>query len=87
MLVNNAGFSTVGDVHANPDRQIGMIRVNVEALVALTTAFLPGMAERGRGAVINVASVAAFQPIPVQTVYAATKAFVLQLQRGRSPRS
>ena len=76
VLVNNAGFTTVGDVHANPDRQLGMIHVNVEALVDLTTPWLPGMVERGAGAVINVASTASFQPIPVQAVYAATKAFV-----------
>jgi short-subunit dehydrogenase len=82
VLVNNAGFSTLGDVHANPDRQLGMIRVNCEALVALTTAFLPAMAERGRGAVINVASMAAFQPIPAQAVYAATKAFVLSFSES-----
>jgi short-subunit dehydrogenase len=84
ILVNNAGFTTVGDVHANPDRQLGMIRVNVEALVDLTTMWLPGMTERGRGAVINVASVAGFQPIPVQTTYAATKAFVLSFTEGVS---
>jgi short-subunit dehydrogenase len=82
VLVNNAGFSTVGDVHANPDRQLGMIRVNCEALVALTTAFLPAMTERGRGTVINVASMAAFQPIPTQAVYAATKAFVLSFSES-----
>jgi short-subunit dehydrogenase len=76
ILVNNAGFTTVGDVHANPNRQLGMVRVNCEALVALTSAFLPAMVERGRGAVINVASTASFQPIPAQAVYAATKAFV-----------
>jgi short-subunit dehydrogenase len=76
ILVNNAGFTTVGDVHANPDRQLGMIKVNCEALVALTSAYLPGMVKRGRGAVINVASTASFQPIPVQAVYAASKAFV-----------
>jgi uncharacterized protein len=76
VLVNNAGFTTVGDVHENPDRQLGMVHVNVEALVALTCAWLPAMVERGRGAVIQVASVASFQPIPVQAVYAATKAFV-----------
>jgi len=76
ILVNNAGFTTVGDVHSNPDRQLGMVRVNCEALVALTCAYLPAMVERGRGAVIQVASVASFQPIPVQAVYAATKAFV-----------
>ena len=77
LLVNNAGFTTVGDVHENPDRQLGMVHVNIEALVALTSAYLPGMVERGRGAVLNVASTAAFQPIPAQAVYAATKAFVL----------
>jgi short-subunit dehydrogenase len=82
VLVNNAGFSTVGDVHENPDRQLGMVNVNVEALLALTCAFLPGMTERGRGAVINVASVAAFQPIPAQAVYAATKAFVLSFSEA-----
>jgi uncharacterized protein len=82
ILVNNAGFSTVGDVHLNPDQQLGMIDLNVEALVALTTAFLPGMTERGRGAVINVASMAAFQPIPAQAVYAATKAFVLSFSES-----
>ena len=84
ILVNNAGFTTVGDVHANPDRQLGMVRVNVEALVDLTTRWLPGMVERGRGAVINVASVAGFQPIPVQAVYAATKAFVLSFSEATS---
>jgi short-subunit dehydrogenase len=82
ILVNNAGFTTVGDVHANPDRQLGMIRVNVEALVDLTTMWLPGMVDRGSGAVINVASVAGFQPIPVQSVYAATKAFVLHFSEA-----
>jgi short-subunit dehydrogenase len=82
VLVNNAGFSTVGDVHANPDRQLGMIRVNCDALVALTCAFLPAMTDRGRGAVINVASMAAFQPIPSQAVYAASKAFVLSFSEA-----
>jgi short-subunit dehydrogenase len=84
VLVNNAGFTTVGDVHKNPDRQLGMIRVNCEALVDLTTQWLPRMVERGRGAVINVASTAGFQPIPVQAVYAATKAFVLSFSEATS---
>ena len=84
VLVNNAGFTTVGDVHENPDRQLGMIHVNIEALVDLTTKWLPGMTERGRGAVINVASTTAFQPIPVQSVYAATKSFVLSFSEGVS---
>ena len=82
ILVNNAGFSTVGDVHENPDRQLGMIRVNVEALVDLTDAFLPAMTERGRGAVIQVASTSSFQPVPVQATYAATQGLREELQRG-----
>lgn len=84
VLVNNAGFSTVGDVHKNPDRQVGMVRLNCEALVALSAAFLPGMVERGRGAIVNVASTTSFQPVPAQTVYAATKAFVLSFTEGIS---
>jgi uncharacterized protein len=84
VLVNNAGFTTVGDVHLNPDSQLGMIRVNVEALVDLTTQWLPAMVERGSGAVINVASVAAYQPIPVQATYGATKAFVLSFSESVS---
>ena len=59
-----------------------MIRVNCEALVALTCSFLPGMVDRSRGAVLNVASMAAFQPIPSQAVYAATKSFVLSFSES-----
>jgi short-subunit dehydrogenase len=81
-LVNNAGFAHVGDVHEYPAKQLGMVQVNVEALVSLTTAFLPAMVERGRGAIINVASMAAFQPIPSQATYAATKAFVLSFSEA-----
>ena len=81
-LVNNAGFAHVGDVHEHPADQLGMVQVNVEALVALTTAFLPAMVERGRGAIINVASMAAFQPIPSQATYAASKAFVLSFSEA-----
>lgn len=84
VLVNNAGFTTVGDVHLNPDRQLGMIHVNVEALVDLTTQWLPGMVDRGAGAIINVASTVSFQPVPVQAVYAATKAFVLSFSEAVS---
>jgi uncharacterized protein len=58
--------------------------VNVEALVDLTTQWLPGMVERGAGTVINVASTTSFQPIPVQATYAATKAFVLSFSEAVS---
>ncbi len=54
-----------------------MIEVNVAALTALTALLLPGMLERRRGAILNVASTAAFQPGPNQAVYCATKAYVL----------
>jgi uncharacterized protein len=78
VLVNNAGFSTVGKVvKADRDRELGMIRTNVEAVVDFCTLAVPGMVERGRGSVLNVASTAAFQPIPGQAGYAASKSFVL----------
>ncbi len=77
LLVNNAGFGTHGRFETlPPERERGEIAVNVAALVALTHAFLPAMLERGKGGVINVASTAAFQPVPYMAVYAATKAFV-----------
>ena len=59
-----------------------MVRVNCEALLDLQARYLPAMVERGRGAVINIASTAAFQPIPGTATYAATKAFVLSLSEA-----
>jgi uncharacterized protein len=58
-------------------RELEEIELNVTALVALTRLFLPPMVERHQGTIINVASTAAFQPIPHMATYAATKAFVL----------
>jgi short-subunit dehydrogenase len=78
ILVNNAGYGGFGAfAEQDRDREIGMIRLNVEALVDLESRFLPGMVDRGRGAVVNIASTASFQPIPDNATYAATKAFVL----------
>jgi uncharacterized protein len=78
LLVNNAGFATHGPFAAeDPARIAGEIALNVGAVVALTRGVLPGMVGRGRGAVLNVASTAAFQPVPFMAVYGATKAFVL----------
>jgi short-subunit dehydrogenase len=78
LLVNNAGFGTWGRFwEAEPEREAEQVRVNCEAVVILTRAFLPGMVERGRGGVITVASTAGIQPIPYEAVYAATKAFAL----------
>ena len=78
ILVNNAGFSTVGRVaQADPETEMNMVEVDVVAVVDLCTRFLPGMVERKRGAILNVASTAAFQPLPGQAGYGAGKAFVL----------
>jgi short-subunit dehydrogenase len=78
VLVNNAGMGTAGLFHELPiDRELDMVRLNVEAMVALCGAFVPGMVERGSGKVLNVASVSGFMPVPKQATYAASKAFVL----------
>jgi short-subunit dehydrogenase len=78
ILVNNAGFSTTGPVwKADVEAELRMVEVDVAAVVDLSTRFLPGMVERGRGALLNVASTAAFQPLPGQAGYGAGKAFVL----------
>lgn len=78
LLVNNAGMGTIGPFHELPaEREIQMVRLNVEAMVALCGAFVPGMVERGTGGVLNVASVSGFMPLPKQATYSASKAFVL----------
>jgi short-subunit dehydrogenase len=83
VLVNDAGCSTWGPVHVNKrEDELQMLRINIEALADLCSLFLPGMVERQRGAVLNVASTAAFQPLPGQSGYAATKAFVLAYSQG-----
>ena len=78
VLVNNAGWSTLGLAHeADPEEELAMIELDVAAVVDLCTRFLPGMVSRGRGGVLNVASTAAFQPLPGQASYGGAKAFVL----------
>jgi len=78
VLVNNAGFATHG---AFVDEDLARIHdemaLNVVTVVELTRLLLPGMVERRRGTVVNVASTGAFQPVPTMAVYGATKAFVL----------
>ena len=77
-LINNAGFGLAGRFAALPlDRQREMIDLNVRTLTELCRLVLPGMVERRRGAILNVASTAAFQPGPNMAVYYATKAYVL----------
>ncbi|GAB2493967.1 SDR family oxidoreductase [Luteococcus sediminum] len=83
VLVNNAGFGTIGDfAEADVERMNDEIALNCAAVAHLSRLFLPAMLERGRGTVINVASTAAFQPIPTMAVYAATKSFVLSLSQA-----
>jgi short-subunit dehydrogenase len=77
-LINNAGFGSAGHFTELPElRESEMVRVNCEAVVALTRAFLPGMVQHAKGGVLNVASIAAQQPVPYMATYGATKAFVL----------
>ncbi len=77
-LINNAGFGALGAiVNLENQLQLDMIEVNVSAVTELTRLFLPGMLQRGRGGVLNVGSVAGFQPGPNMAVYFATKAYVL----------
>ncbi len=78
VLVNNAGLTTMGPVHrSDPASELALVRTDVEAVVHLCSLFLPGMVERRSGVVLNVASTAAFQPLPGQAGYGASKAFVL----------
>jgi short-subunit dehydrogenase len=83
VLVNNAGFGHRGRfMSLDLDEQLDMIQVNLTTVVALTRMLLPAMIERGRGSVLNVASMAAFQPGPNMAVYYATKAFLLHFSEG-----
>jgi uncharacterized protein len=83
VLVNNAGYGQAGALTASPlETQLGMIDLNVRALVELTHLLWDGMVSRGRGGVLNVASTAAFQPGPLMAVYYASKAFVLSFSEA-----
>ena len=78
LLINNAGFGDYGAFSDRPlEKQIAMVQLNITAVVELTGLFLPQMQQTGEGAIINVSSIAGFQPIPYMSVYAATKAFIL----------
>ena len=78
VLVNNAGFGSAGRFQdLDLDQELRMVRTNVEAVVHLCGEYIPGMIGRGEGAVLNVASTAAFQPLARQSTYSASKAFVL----------
>ena len=82
-LINNAGFGLWGNFAAlDGPRQRAMIDLNCGTLVELCHAVLPGMIERKEGAILNLASTAAFQPGPGMAVYFATKAFVLSFSEA-----
>lgn len=84
-LVNNAGFG-VGGKFSDTDgaRELDMIQVNIAALTHLTKLFLPQMLSRGSGRIMQVASIAAFQPGPLMAVYYASKAYVLSFSQALS---
>src|SRR5687768_10480139 len=83
LLVNNAGFGTTGKFAELPiEEEDQEIRLNVLALTRLTGAAVPGMVARARGGVINVASIAAFQPTPGTATYGGTKAYVLSFTQA-----
>lgn len=82
LLINNAGFGGYGRFpQESPDTQLNMVELNVAALVDLTGRLLPEIRRRG-GAIMNIASTAAFQPTPFMATYGATKAFVLHWTLG-----
>jgi len=85
VLVNNAGFGDVGPFSdADTAKLLRMIQVNVAAFTELLALSLPGMKARGRGRILNVGSVAGFQPGPFMAVYYATKAYVNSLSQALS---
>jgi short-subunit dehydrogenase len=85
ILVNNAGFGSAGNFQdLDLDGELRMVRTNVEAVVHLCGEYAGPMIGRGRGAIMNVASTAGFQPLPRQSTYAASKAFVLSFTEALS---
>jgi short-subunit dehydrogenase len=77
-LINNAGIGPFGNAAAVPiERQLATIQVNVIATTELTLRLLPGMLERARGGILNVASTAAFQGMPHMSVYGGSKSYIL----------
>lgn len=83
VLVNNAGAAHTGPfADMPPGRALELVDLNVRALVQLTEGVLPGMRARGRGHVLNVASIVGFQAVPGMTAYSASKAFVLSFSEG-----
>ena len=82
-LINNAGFGDFGFFsQTDTDKEVGMINLNIIALTLLTKLYLKDMLDRKGGKIMNVASIAAFQPGPKMAVYSATKAYVLSFSQA-----
>lgn len=82
-LVNNAGVGTTGELLANtPQKNHQQVMLNVNSVVNMTHLFLTDMVTKASGEIINVASMASFQPIPYMSIYAATKSFVLSFSEA-----
>ncbi|OZM58041.1 short-chain dehydrogenase [Lottiidibacillus patelloidae] len=83
VLVNNAGFGLLGSFdELSVEKQTEMINLNISTLTQMTHYFLPEMKRKGSGKILNVASLAAFLPVPMMAVYAATKAYVLSFSEA-----
>lgn len=83
ILINNAGVMCVDDfVSCDFSRLQNLLRLNIEALVEMTHAFLPALVSSGAGKIVNIASVASFIPTPKFAVYGASKAFVLSFSEA-----
>ncbi|EHR50593.1 short-chain dehydrogenase of unknown substrate specificity [Saccharomonospora marina XMU15] len=83
ILVNNAAVAVVGSVaEADPERMRALINLNAASVAQVSALFLPAMVARGRGAIVNIASTAAYAPAPYNAVYAASKAFVLSFTQA-----
>jgi short-subunit dehydrogenase len=83
ILINNAGFGSYGAFAGSDLRtSLDMVEVNIAALTSLTRLALPGMIQRKRGRIMNVASTAGFQPGPLMAVYYATKAYVIMFSEA-----
>ncbi len=83
LLVNNAGVAMIGDIEATSSDSVRqMLNLNIQTLTELTYRVLPGMLERGHGAIINLSSQAAFQPVAFMAAYAASKSYVLHFSEA-----
>lgn len=83
LLVNNAGIGMIGDIESTDPADVArMLNLNISTLTDLTYRALPGMLERGHGAIINVSSVAAFQPVAYMAAYSASKSYVLHFSEA-----